>query len=213
MAGSPPTRRGGKPDNERLGVIVIVVVALLVVGTVAAFVYIGNIAGFILIAIAIALTFWTGLRWDRRGPVEVADSLPDDVLRTLVFVDVEADPAALARRLDGLEGAASRELRIVVPARTDRLHRVASDLEPGRAAARERLEAIVAALGDRFGAVAGDIGDSDDRLALEDALRTYPADELVLVNAEPERRDALQQVATERAERDVPLRVRELSCG
>jgi hypothetical protein len=212
MSGAPPTRRG-QPDNERIGVTVIVVVALLVVGTAAAFVYIGNIAGFILIAIAIALIFWTGLRWDRRGPVEVADALPDDVVRTLVFVDVEADPAALAQRLDGLETPRSRELRVVVPARTDRLHRVASDLEPGRAVARERVEAIVAAIGDRFGAVGGDVGDADDRLALEDALRTYPADELVLVNAAPEHRDALQQVATERAERDVPLRVRELTCG
>jgi hypothetical protein len=138
--------------------------------------------------------------------------LPDDVVRTLVFVDVEADPAALAQRLDGLDEPRSRDLRIVVPARTDQLHRIASDLEPGRAAARERVEEIVAAIGDRFGTVAGDVGDADDRLALEDALRTYPADELVLVNAAAGRRDALQRVATERAERDVPLRVHELSC-
>jgi hypothetical protein len=211
MSGAPPTRHG-QPDNERIGVTVIVVVVLLVVGTAAAFVYIGNVAGFILIAIAVALVFWTALRWDRRGPVEVADALPDDVVRTLVFVDVEADPAALAQRLDGLDEPRSRDLRIVVPARTDQLHRIASDLEPGRAAARERVEEIVAAIGDRFGTVAGVVGDADDRLALEDAMRTYPADELVLVNAAAGRRDALQRVATERAERDVPLRVHELSC-
>ncbi|HET6829844.1 MAG TPA: hypothetical protein VFH44_00710 [Solirubrobacterales bacterium] len=212
MAGSPPTRRG-KPDNERLGVIVIVVVALLVVGTVAAFVYIGNVAGFVMIAIAAAVTLWAGVRWDRRGPVEVAEPVGDDVVRTLVFVDTDVDPERLARQLGKLEENGARELRVVVPARTDRLRRVASDVDLARSEALERTEAIVAALAGDFGAVAGDVGDSDDRLALEDALRTYPADELVLVNAPPDRRDALQDVATERAERDVPLRVVELTCG
>jgi hypothetical protein len=212
MAGSPPTRRG-EPDNERLGVIVIVVVLLLVVGIAATFVYIGNLAGFVVVAIVAAVALWAGLRWDRRGPVEVAAPVADDVVRTLVFVDADAEPGSLARRLGELDGARRRELRIVVPARTDLLHRVASDVDPARAAARERVEALVAELGGRFAAVAGDVGDSDDRLALEDALRSYPADELVLVNAPAERRDALQEVATERAERDVPLRLVELTSG
>jgi hypothetical protein len=37
MSGAPPTRHG-QPDNERIGVTVIVVVVLLVVGTAAAYV-------------------------------------------------------------------------------------------------------------------------------------------------------------------------------
>ena len=210
MSGSPPMR-GSEPDNERLGVFVIVVVLVLVVGITATFVYLGNVVGFVVVAIVATVALWAGLRWDRRGPVEVAGPIADDIRRTLVFVDAEADPGRLAAKLADLDGGGGRELHVVVPARTDLLHRVASDVDEARAGADKRLDAILAALGGRFAAVSGGIGDPDDRLALEDALRTYHADELVLVNAPAERRDELQSLATERAERDVPLDLVELT--
>jgi len=204
--------RGSEPDNERLGVIVIVIVVLLVVAVAAAFAYVGNLVGFVVVAIVGVVALWAAFRWDRRGPVEVAGPIADDVRRTLVFVDVDVDPTRVAAALAGIDDTPFRELFVVVPARTDRLHRAASDVDPARGAARERLAAILAALGGRAGTVAGAIGDSDDRLALEDALRTYHADELVLVNAPAERRDALQELVTERAEHDVPIRLVELTC-
>jgi len=212
MSGSPPMR-GSEPDSERLGVFVIVVVLVLVVLLAPVFVWVGNLAGFAVIAIVAVVGLWAAFRWDRRGPVEVAGPIADDVRRTLVFVDADADPARLATELAGLGGERGRELHVVVPARTDRLHRVASDVDDAQAGARKRLDAILAALGGRFAAVSGGIGDSDDRLALEDALRTYHADELVLVNAPAEQRDDLQSLATERAERDVPLDLVELTTG
>lgn len=211
MTGSPPMRHG-EPDNERLGVEVIVVVVVLVVATTLAFAYIGNLAGIVAVAIVAVITLWAAFRWDRRGPVEIAGPLTDPVRRTLVFVDVDAGPERLTAALGGTGNGEPHELFVVVPARTDRLHRAASDVDPARAEARRRLDAILAALDGVADSVDGTVGDSDDQLALEDALRSYHADELVLVNAPPERRDALQAMVAERAERDVPLRLVELTC-
>lgn len=191
-----------------------IVGVILVVALIAfAFAYIGNIAGILVIFAVAAVGFWAVLHWDRRGPVEIAGPLPDQVRRTLVFVDVGAEGGSLADKLAGLEGDAARELHVVVPARTDTLHRAASDIDPARAEAERRLGELLTSLRARFDRVEGEVGDPEDRLALEDSLRVYPADELVVVNVPAERRDDLQAAVSARAERDVPLRLLELTAG
>lgn len=65
-------------------------------------------------------------------------------------------------------------------------------------------------MADSYAEVDAAIGDSDLRLALEDTLRSYRADEVVLVVPPGEERVRLQEMLVERAESDVPLRVTEI---
>jgi hypothetical protein len=55
--------------------------------------------------------------------------------------------------------------------------------------------------------VDGIVGDSDPRLALEDSLRQFAADEIVIVNPPGAEMEGLEEVATARALKDVDLPV------
>ena len=81
-----------------------------------------------------------------------------------------------------LRGAA---VLVVAPAFNSRLRHWLSDEDPARRRAAERLAATVDRLS-RVGVRAeGRVGDADPMLAISDALRTFPADEIVFAG-EPE---------------------------
>ena len=82
------------------------------------------------------------------------------------------------------EGALPLDLRgaavlVVAPAFNSRLRHWLSDEDPARRLAAERLAATVERLS-RIGVQAeGRVGDADPMLAISDALRMFPADEIV----------------------------------
>jgi hypothetical protein len=75
----------------------------------------------------------------------------------------------------------------VCPALNTPLKHWASDEDGARAAAQERLEASLAAMQDAGIEARGEIGDGDPLQAIEDAMRTFAPDELV-VSTHPEGR-------------------------
>jgi hypothetical protein len=84
------------------------------------------------------------------------------------------------------EGAQSRVL-VVTPALNSQVRTWASDEDGARAAAQSRLDASLAQL-ERDGIQAeGEVGDGDPVQAIEDALRTFGADEIV-ISTHPEGR-------------------------
>ena len=94
----------------------------------------------------------------------------------------------LRDELDRLCGGVPTEILLVAPALNSAIRRWVSDEDGARAAAGERVQASVARLADgpasRFAARSGD---GEPLQAIEDALRTFGADEIV-ISTHPEGR-------------------------
>jgi hypothetical protein len=123
------------------------------------------------------------------GRLEVAAS-EDDGHRVLVLAVAEATPAA-AQRIADITGSPS-DVRLLVPVPSHRLDRWLSAEDKARREAEARLARSAGALVAAGLPVSGSVGDADPAQALEDELRGYPADEVVLLTAGG--RDALAKV-------------------
>jgi hypothetical protein len=130
---------------------------------------------------AAALWLWLRSRSDepaRRASVERHGG--ENERRILVIANETVggeELLAILRRK--AEGAQSRVL-VVTPALNSQVRTWASDEDGARAAAQSRLDASLAQL-ERDGIQAeGEVGDGDPVQAIEDALRTFGADEIVI---------------------------------
>jgi hypothetical protein len=72
------------------------------------------------------------------------------------------------------------DVLVVAPALNTPLRHWTSDEDRAREAAQERLEASVSQLRDAGINARGEVGDDDPLQAIEDALRTFGADEIIL---------------------------------
>jgi hypothetical protein len=165
----------------------------------------GAVVYFALIAIAGVINAWAGLIvfivlsaavlwwWWRSRPEVVPEqvaptrrSAPGE-RRILVIANETVGGSELLDRIRELgEGAETRVL-VVSPALNTPLRHLASDEDPARAAARERLDRSLARL-EREGIEArGEVGDGDPLQAIDDALRTFGADQIV-ISTHPEGR-------------------------
>ena len=80
----------------------------------------------------------------------------------------------------GRETAEDAEVLVVAPALNSRLKFWTSDSDEAIGRAEQVEEETVERLDEEGIDAAGDTGESDPLLALQDALQTYPADEIVL---------------------------------
>lgn len=98
-------------------------------------------------------------------------------------------------------------LRVVAPTLCSRSHYVASDIDDERRQARERLDATLAWAAERGFEASGAIGDTSPLTAIEDELRHFPADEVIVSTHPPERSNWLESGVVERVrgELDVPV--------
>jgi hypothetical protein len=81
----------------------------------------------------------------------------------------------------------------------------ASDVDEAMELARQRMELSLIALGELGLRAKGEIGDSDPNVAIEDALRVFPADEIVISTHPPERSRWLEHGVVERARAQIDL--------
>jgi GABA permease len=145
-----------------------------------------------LILAAALIGFGVGLAYrGARGslPSEFSPTSNDDSKHRLLVVANEtvAGQALLdeiARRCKGRDC----EVFVVAPALAgSRAAHWASDIDDGIELARQRLQVSLERI-ERLGLSAdGEIGDSDPNLAIEDALRQFAADEVVISTHPPER--------------------------
>lgn len=91
------------------------------------------------------------------------------------------------------------EVLVVAPTLTSPARYWTSDVDGARAAARERLDASLAALAEAGVRARGEIGDEDPVQAIEDALRTFGADEVIVSTHPPGRSNWLERSVVERA--------------
>lgn len=98
------------------------------------------------------------------------------------------------------------EILVVTPALTgSRASHWASDIDEAIELARQRMELSLIAI-DQLGLKAkGEIGDSDPNVAIEDALRVFPADEIVISTHPPHRSRWLEHGVVERAREEIDL--------
>jgi hypothetical protein len=124
----------------------------------------------------------------------------------------EALVREIARHIEGRPA----EARIVAPALVESpLDLAAGDVDDQIEEAHRRLEDSVAALEQSGIQATGDVGEADPVLALGDALRLFPADEVIVVAHPRERGTWLEEDVVERARRevDVPVTVIEIEPG
>jgi hypothetical protein len=98
------------------------------------------------------------------------------------------------------------EIFVVTPALVgSRASHWASDVDEGIELARQRMELSLIAI-DELGLKArGEVGDSDPNMAIEDALRAFPADEIVISTHPPERSRWLEHGVVKRAREQIDL--------
>jgi universal stress protein family protein len=158
-----------------------------------------------LIAIAGVLNRWAGLAvfvvlttaavawWLRARRVEppqmaapVRGGGPNE-RRILVIANETVGGEALRERI-AQEGEGKRvHVLVVSPALNTPLRHWASDEDPARAQAHERLRRSLERLEEAGIDARGEVGDGDPLQAIEDALRTFGADE-VIISTHPEGR-------------------------
>ena len=97
-------------------------------------------------------------------------------------------------------GAAEEaEVLVVAPALNSKMKFLTSDPDEAIARAEQVQEETVERLEEEGIDAAGDTGESDPLLALQDALQTYPADEIVLVTHGSGGRNWLEEGVVEKA--------------
>jgi GABA permease len=125
---------------------------------------------------------WVYLR--QRGPGPSRQRIehvgPPDVRRVLVVANETVGGDELMGAIGELALAGRREFLVVSPALNSRLRTWTSDEDPARAEAQGRLDATLARLAEIGVEARGQIGDADPLVAIEDAVRLFHPDEIVL---------------------------------
>jgi hypothetical protein len=118
----------------------------------------------------------------------------------------------LGRKLRA-EGGPDVELDVLVPILASRSHQLAGDIDRERDEAQQRLEASLAWATEQGLAATGEVGDSDPLMAIEDELRDFGVDEVVIVRHARERRSWLANRMLGYLTKELAVPVREILVG
>jgi hypothetical protein len=180
---------------------------LLTVGYFALIVAAASIATWLGVAVFVALTATAIWLWMRSRSDEPAlkPAVPqragdEDEHRILVIANETVGGEALRSVIREHTAGVREEVLVVAPALNSPLRHWVSDEDPARAEAQRRVEASVRRLRDAgLEHVRGEIGDSEPLQAIEDALRTFGADEMIISTHPPGRSKWLERGIVEAA--------------
>jgi hypothetical protein len=102
------------------------------------------------------------------------------VARRILALVSEPVSGEVLKRAVGSERAETAEVLVVAPALNTRTRYLFSDVDPAIERAEEVEQETVERMGEAGIDAAGDTGESDPLLALQDALQTFEADQIVL---------------------------------
>jgi GABA permease len=130
-----------------------------------------------------------------------------DERRVLVVANETVGGEELMSAISELALSGKTEFLVVSPALNSRLKTWTSDEDPARAEARERLDATLTRLSSVGIEARGEIGDVDPLVAIEDAVRSFHPDEIVLSTHPEGRSNWLERgvVGAVRERFDVPV--------
>jgi uncharacterized membrane protein len=139
--------------------------------------------------------------WDRRR------ASADDRKRVLVVANETVAGRALRGEVLHRTSGIDADVLVVCPALNSRIRHWTSDEDRAREQAHERLERSLTALSEAGVEARGAVGDDDPMQAIEDALRTFGADEIIISTHPPGRSNWLEkEVITRARERfDLPI--------
>jgi hypothetical protein len=179
---------------------------------------------FALIVIAAAINTWLGVAVfvllsaiavgaivrARREPPEVrthASRSGPGERRILVVANETVGGRTLREEVERRSEGYDVQILVVCPALNSPLRHWVSDEDAARAAAQERLDSSLARLAEEGLDARGEVGDGEPLQAIEDALRSFGADEII-ISTHPEGRSQWLErgvVSGARARFDVPI--------
>ncbi len=183
-----------------------------------------SIGYFALIVVAAAINKWLGLavfvvltavavaaviraRRESTQPATIVRPSEPGERRILVIANETVGGETLRdeihRRSEGVEA----RVRVVCPALMSPMRYFSSDEDGPRAAAHQRLEQSLLQLREAGIAAEGEVGDADPLQAIEDALRSFGADEIIISTHPEGRSQWLERGVVRRARErfDVPV--------
>ena len=187
---------------------------LLTVGYFAAIVVAASLATWLGVVVFVALTLTAAVLWLRsrsnepvlRPAVPAPPAAPDE-RRILVIANETVGGSELLAILRQKAEGVDERVHVVCPALNSQVRTWASDEDGARAAAQKRLDASLARLRQDGIQAQGEVGDGDPLQAIEDALRTFGPDEIVISTHPEGRSNWLERnvVGAARDRFDVPI--------
>jgi hypothetical protein len=158
--------------------LTVVAFALIVIGALIN-TWVG-LAVFIVITL-VALWYLTRGREERPPPMRPTMQHSEDERRILVIANETVGAEALRECIQKKSEGVRENVLVVSPALSpSAVRHWASDEDPGRAEAQQRLDESLARLRQGGISARGEVGDSEPLQAIEDALRTFGADEIII---------------------------------
>ena len=189
---------------------VVVTVGVAMVPVILLALVVDPLAGAVLFGIEAGFAVAYLVRRARSLPprrAEVAPAVDDGIHRVLVVANETVGGAPLLAELKARTGGDRRSEVLVIapPLAVSAAAHWSSDIDRGIAEARNRLDASVSAMRATGLVVTGRLADHHDpNQAIEDALGTFPADEIVIATHPPERSRWLESGVIEKARAELP---------
>ena len=167
---------------------------LLTVGYFALIVVAASLATWLGVVVFVVLTAAAAFLWLRSRsnepvlrPAVPSRETPEDERRILVIANETVGGPELREILRRKAEGVNERILVVCPALNSQVRTWTSDEDGARAAAQDRLDATLARLRQDGVQASGEVGDGDPLQAIEDAVRTFQPDEIV-ISTHPEGR-------------------------
>ena len=163
--------------------------------------------GWVAVAVFVVLAIGVGLymKAEPKPPAApVLSRVGGERRRILVVANETVAGRALRGEVVRRAGRGA-DVLVVCPALNSPLRHWASDEDGARAKAERRLGESLAALASAGVEARGEVGDADPVQAMDDALRTFGADEIVISTHPPGRSNWLEKEVIERARGRYPV--------
>jgi hypothetical protein len=147
---------------------------------------------------------------DRRATQRALPARPPNTRHRILVIATADDISPLADDVRERTEEHDSDVMLICPALNSRLAHWVSDVDAAERGARERVEAGLRALAQAGVDTSGAIGDPDPLQAIEDALWTYGADEVVLATHEDGRLHWLEKRLIERVRAEYALPIERL---
>jgi hypothetical protein len=138
-----------------------------------------GLAVFVFLSVA-AVVVYVRQRAPRQPREHVEHVGPADVKRVLVVANETVGGQELMQTIGDLALAGRSEFYVVCPALNSRLKTWTSDEDGARAAAEKRLDTTIGRLATVGIEASGTVGDLDPLVAIEDAVRAFHPDEILI---------------------------------
>jgi hypothetical protein len=180
----------------------LIVVALLAPVVIVAIAFSTGVA--LGVAGGLALGLVVGLfvlkRDEPSAKAELRPRPADGTHRILVVANETLSGLALRSEISGRSRGGRTGLRVVCPALNSKIKHWTNEEDQARANAEQRLQQLLAELRRQGFEADGDIGDDDPVQAMEDALRRFPADEVIISTHPAGRSNWLEHDVVNRAQ-------------